>query len=174
MSLPGSLPAPTLIDGIRSAIAFDADPSCVDLMWRRVRRDGNLIAMAGERLHPPGWTEISAVCTDADYRGQGLATRLVHAVAYAPREALTGDFVSSTSREAFAVAHDVSSYSLTALTRAAAPLMAGRRLTVSPLLDFVCPCPFANAIAMCHPLLLMAILGQQMIELRERYCFLQF
>jgi enoyl-[acyl-carrier protein] reductase I len=51
---------------------------------------------------------------------------LVHAVAFAPREALAGDFVSSTSREAFAVAHDVSSYSLTALSRAALPLMAGR------------------------------------------------
>ena len=37
--------------------------------------------MAGERLHPPGWTEISAVCTDPAYRGQGLATRLVSAVA---------------------------------------------------------------------------------------------
>lgn len=51
---------------------------------------------------------------------------LVHAVAFAPREALAGDFVSSTSREAFTMAHDVSSYSLTALTRAAAPLMTGR------------------------------------------------
>jgi predicted GNAT family acetyltransferase len=37
--------------------------------------------MAGERLHPPGWTEISAVCTDEAYRGQGLGTRLVRAVA---------------------------------------------------------------------------------------------
>ena len=37
--------------------------------------------MAGERLHPPGWTEISAVCTDPDHRRQGLATRLVRAVA---------------------------------------------------------------------------------------------
>ncbi len=51
---------------------------------------------------------------------------LVHAVAFAPREALAGDFVNATTREAFAIAHDVSSYSLTALTRAAAPLMAGR------------------------------------------------
>jgi ribosomal protein S18 acetylase RimI-like enzyme len=46
-----------------------------------IRRDGALIAMAGERLHPPGWTEISAVCTDPAFRGQGLATRLVRAVA---------------------------------------------------------------------------------------------
>ncbi len=51
---------------------------------------------------------------------------VVHAVAYAPREALAGGFVDSTSREAFKVAHDVSSYSLTALARAAKPLMAGR------------------------------------------------
>jgi GNAT superfamily N-acetyltransferase len=46
-----------------------------------IRRRGVLVAMAGERLHPPGWTEISAVCTDEAYRGQGLATRLVLAVA---------------------------------------------------------------------------------------------
>ncbi len=51
---------------------------------------------------------------------------LVHAVAYAPREALAGGFVDSTSREAFRIAHDVSSYSLTALARGAAPLMDGR------------------------------------------------
>jgi enoyl-[acyl-carrier protein] reductase I len=51
---------------------------------------------------------------------------VVHAVAYAPREALAGGFVESTSREAFRVAHDVSSYSLTALARAAQPLMGGR------------------------------------------------
>lgn len=47
-----------------------------------VRRNGALIAMAGERLHPEGWTEISAVATDVDYRGQGLASRLVLDVAY--------------------------------------------------------------------------------------------
>jgi enoyl-[acyl-carrier protein] reductase I len=51
---------------------------------------------------------------------------LVHAVAFAPREALAGSFTESTTREAFRIAHDVSSYSLTALARAAAPLMAGR------------------------------------------------
>ncbi|MTD16110.1 GNAT family N-acetyltransferase [Nakamurella sp. YIM 132087] len=47
-----------------------------------IRRDGVLVAMAGERLHPPGWTEISAVCTAPEVRGQGLATRLVRAVAF--------------------------------------------------------------------------------------------
>ncbi len=52
---------------------------------------------------------------------------LVHAVAYAPREALTGTFVEATSREGFRIAHEVSSYSLTALARGARPLMAGRK-----------------------------------------------
>ncbi|MEU6366812.1 GNAT family N-acetyltransferase [Streptomyces sp. NPDC046931] len=51
-----------------------------------IRRDGALVAMAGERLHPPGWTEISAVCTDPAVRGEGLATRLILAVAHGIRE----------------------------------------------------------------------------------------
>lgn len=45
-----------------------------------IRVDGRLVAMAGERLHPPGWTEISAVCTDSEFRGRGLASRLVRDV----------------------------------------------------------------------------------------------
>jgi Enoyl-[acyl-carrier-protein] reductase (NADH) len=47
---------------------------------------------------------------------------LLHSVAFAPKEALEGDFLS-TSREAFRIAHDVSAYSLVALSRAAAPFM---------------------------------------------------
>jgi GNAT superfamily N-acetyltransferase len=39
--------------------------------------EGELVAMAGERLHPQGWTEISAVCTDERFRGRGLASLLV-------------------------------------------------------------------------------------------------
>ncbi|MEO7775524.1 MAG: enoyl-ACP reductase [Steroidobacteraceae bacterium] len=68
-------------------------------------------------------------------RDWGSLDVLVHAVAFAPRESLAGDFVASTSREAFRIAHDVSSYSLTALTRAAAPLMTngGAVLTLSYL-----------------------------------------
>ncbi|MEV0272209.1 GNAT family N-acetyltransferase [Hamadaea sp. NPDC050747] len=42
-----------------------------------IRREGALVAMAGERLRPVGWTEISAVCTDPDHRRQGLAARLL-------------------------------------------------------------------------------------------------
>jgi enoyl-[acyl-carrier protein] reductase I len=47
---------------------------------------------------------------------------MLHSVAFAPKEALEGEFVN-TSREAFRVAHDVSAYSLVALARGAAPLM---------------------------------------------------
>jgi ribosomal protein S18 acetylase RimI-like enzyme len=45
-----------------------------------IRDGGKLVAMAGERLHPQGWTEISAVCTDDGWRGRGLGTRLIRAV----------------------------------------------------------------------------------------------
>jgi len=61
-------------------------PRTVELgTYLGIRRNGDLVAMGGERLHPRGWTEISAVCTDARYRGQGLATRLVHALAHGIR-----------------------------------------------------------------------------------------
>lgn len=47
-----------------------------------IRREGKLIAMAGERLHPEGWVEISAVATDVEHRRQGLASRLVLDIAF--------------------------------------------------------------------------------------------
>src|SRR5439155_3346653 len=47
---------------------------------------------------------------------------MLHSLAFAPREALEGDFLSTT-REAFRTAHDISAYSLVALAREAAPLM---------------------------------------------------
>lgn len=58
---------------------------------------------------------------------------LVHAVAFAPREALTGGFLDATQREGFRVAHDISSYSLTALVRASLPFMQGRAGSVITL-----------------------------------------
>ncbi|MGW1738172.1 GNAT family N-acetyltransferase [Nocardia sp. NPDC001965] len=45
-----------------------------------IREQGRLVAMAGERLRPPGWTEISAVCTAAEARGRGHAARLIRAL----------------------------------------------------------------------------------------------
>ena len=48
---------------------------------------------------------------------------IVHSIAFVPRDALAGDFVESTSRENFKIAHDISSYSFTALAKAALPFL---------------------------------------------------
>jgi ribosomal protein S18 acetylase RimI-like enzyme len=45
-----------------------------------IRRDGQLVAMTGERMRPPGYAEISAVATHPAHRGQGLGTRLIRNV----------------------------------------------------------------------------------------------
>jgi enoyl-[acyl-carrier protein] reductase I len=58
---------------------------------------------------------------------------LVHSIAFAPREALKGDILEGLSREAFRIAHDVSSYSLAALAKAALPMMEGRKAAVLTL-----------------------------------------
>ena len=75
---------------------------------------------------------------------------VVHAVAYAPREALTGSFVSATTRESFRIAHDISSYSLTALAQHAHPLMAGRRgaLLTLTYLGAICSIPGYNVMGL--------------------------
>lgn len=45
-----------------------------------IRENGSLVAMAGERMRLPGWTEISAVCTEESHRGRGLGTELVRSL----------------------------------------------------------------------------------------------
>src|SRR6202158_3309861 len=65
--------------------------------------------------------DIARVFSQLKHR-YGKLHVLVHSVAFAPAEELKGDFVS-TSREGFRMAHDVSVYSLIAVSRAAAPLM---------------------------------------------------
>src|SRR3546814_595265 len=51
---------------------------------------------------------------------------LVHCIAYAPREAIGGDFLDGLTRENFSIAQDISAYSLAALAKAARPAMQGR------------------------------------------------
>ena len=58
---------------------------------------------------------------------------LVHAIAFAQREAISGELLDGLSRESFREAHDISSYSLPALAKAVLPLMAGRRASVLTL-----------------------------------------
>jgi enoyl-[acyl-carrier protein] reductase I len=64
---------------------------------------------------------------DALKKEWGGIDGLLHSIAFAPREALAGDYLNALTREAFATAHDVSSYSFAALAKAARPLMQGRR-----------------------------------------------
>ena len=58
---------------------------------------------------------------------------VVHAIASAPREAIEGEFLDGLTRENFAIAHDISAYSLAALAKAARPMMAGRNGSVLTL-----------------------------------------
>jgi enoyl-[acyl-carrier protein] reductase I len=58
---------------------------------------------------------------------------LVHAIAFAPREAIAGDFLEGISREAFRQAHDISSYSFAALAKGAMPLMEGKKASLLTL-----------------------------------------
>jgi enoyl-[acyl-carrier protein] reductase I len=58
---------------------------------------------------------------------------VVHAIAYAPREAIEGEFLDGLTRENFAMAHDISAYSLAALAKAARPMMQGRNGSILTL-----------------------------------------
>ena len=66
--------------------------------------------------------EITQLFADLGQQWDSLDS-LVHSVAYAPADQLEGDFTDVTTREGFRMAHDISSYSLTALTKAAKPLL---------------------------------------------------
>lgn len=85
--LLGPADVPEMLDLVRRTEPGPFRPRTIELgTYLGIRREGVLVAMAGERMHPPGWTEISAVCTDPSARGQGLATRLVRAVAAVIRD----------------------------------------------------------------------------------------
>ncbi|WP_434777195.1 enoyl-ACP reductase FabI [Neisseria sp. Ec49-e6-T10] len=69
--------------------------------------------------------EIEQLFVDLAKNWDGL-DGLVHAIAFAPKESLDGDFLDALTREAFSVAHEVSSYSFPALAKAARPMMRNR------------------------------------------------
>jgi ribosomal protein S18 acetylase RimI-like enzyme len=73
---------PEMLDLVERTKPGPFEPRTIELGgYLGVRRDRRLVAMAGRRLNPTGWTEISAVCTDEAHRGHGFASRLVLAVA---------------------------------------------------------------------------------------------
>src|SRR5258706_4445651 len=120
---------------------------------RAARREGADLAFtyAGERFKDRV-TELAAdfesdivlpcdVASDAEITAlfEGLRTRwdgldgLVHAIAFAPREAISGELLDGLSREAFRQAHDISAYSFPALAKAALPMMEGRAASLLTL-----------------------------------------
>jgi enoyl-[acyl-carrier protein] reductase I len=120
---------------------------------RAARREGASLAFtyAGDRFRERV-AELAAelgsdivlpcdVTSDAQIEGALASLRgrwdgldgLVHAIAFAQREAIAGELLDGLSREAFREAHDVSAYSFPALARAALPLMQGRRAALVTL-----------------------------------------
>ncbi len=144
MAIPG-----VQLDGSGLAVAPDPDavvlgpadvPEMLDLVARTrpgpflprthlmgtylgIRRGGALVAMAGERMRPAGWSEISAVCTDPAFRGQGLAGRLVRAVGAVIRERGDVPFLHASAGNGNAIRL----YHHLGFTLRAQPLFAGVR-----------------------------------------------
>lgn len=72
---------PEMLDLVSRAQPGPFLPRTIELGdYLGLRFNGALVAMAGCRIHPTGWREISAVCTDESQRGKGMAGRLVKAV----------------------------------------------------------------------------------------------
>ena len=76
--------------------------------------------------------EIDACFAQLGERWDGLDI-LVHSIGYAPREAIDGEYLDGLTRENFRIAHDISAYSLSALAKAARPLMRGRNGSILTL-----------------------------------------
>jgi ribosomal protein S18 acetylase RimI-like enzyme len=100
----GAADVPEMLDLVERTRPGPFLPRTVELgTYLGVRRGGRLVAMAGERMRPPGWTEISAVCTDPDFRGQGLARRLVLALAAGIKERGETPFLHAAATNTVAV-----------------------------------------------------------------------
>lgn len=73
--------------------------------------------------------EIDALFAELGRHWDGL-DGLVHSIAFVPKQALAGDYLENINREYFRIAHDISSYSFTALAKAALPMMQGRNASL--------------------------------------------
>jgi len=83
-------------------------------------------------------TEIDNLMRALGKEWDGLEV-LVHSVGFAPRDQLAGTYIESVTREGFQIAHDISSYSLAALAKAALPLMQNRDAAILTL-TYLSPC----------------------------------
>ena len=105
----------------------------VDKLEERVRKMAAELGSELEfRCDVASDDEINQVFVDLSKHLGRASDGLVHSIGFAPKEALSGDFLDSISREAFNTAHEISAYSLPALAKAARPMMQGRNAATSP------------------------------------------
>jgi enoyl-[acyl-carrier-protein] reductase (NADH) len=115
-------------EGATLAFTYVSD----DLKERVVRLAGDFGTIPVLRCDVAKDEDIDALFASLSSEWGGL-DGLLHSIAFAPREALSGDFLNGISRAAFATAHDISSYSFAALAKGARPLMQGRNAAMVTL-----------------------------------------
>ena len=123
--------------GIAKAMHREGAQLAFSFQGERVKdRVVELAADFGSRLVLPcdvaSDAEIDALFAELARHWDGL-DGIIHSIAYAPREALAGDYLDSVTREAFRIAHDISSYSFAALAKAGLPMMQGRNAALLTL-----------------------------------------
>ena len=89
--------------------------------------------MQGKRALIVGIASTRSIAWGIAHAMHREGAQLVHSVGFAPRETLQGGFLDNLTREAFSIAHDISSYSLAALAKAARPMMQGRKGSILTL-----------------------------------------
>lgn len=116
--------------GIAQAMSREGAQLAFTFQGDRIR--DRVVALAGEfgsdLIYPcdvADDAQIFAAFAELGKRWDSL-DGVVHSIAFAPREALAGDFLDGLTRESFRVAHEISSYSFPALAKAALPMMSGR------------------------------------------------
>jgi enoyl-[acyl-carrier protein] reductase I len=135
--ITGLLSNRSIAYGIAKAMHREGAQLAFSFQGERVKdRVVELAAEFGSRLVLPcdvaSDAEIDALFAELARQWDGL-DGIIHSIAYAPREALAGDYLDSVTREAFRIAHEISSYSFAALAKAGLPMMRGRKAALLTL-----------------------------------------
>jgi len=135
--ITGLLSNRSIAYGIAKAMHREGAQLAFSFQGERIKdRVVDLAAEFGSRLVLPcdvaSDAEIDALFAELGKHWDGL-DGIIHSIAFAPREALAGDYLDSVTREAFRIAHEISSYSFAALAKAGMPMMQGRKAALLTL-----------------------------------------
>ena len=135
--ITGLLSNRSIAYGIARAMHREGAQLAFSFQGERIKdRVIELAAEFGSRLVLPcdvaSDAEIDALFAELGKHWDGL-DGIIHSIAFAPREALAGDYLDSVTREAFRIAHEISSYSFAALAKAGMPMMQGRKAALLTL-----------------------------------------